>query len=452
MEATMNFPHAPRVSCARSMRCAVALLAIASSASLAFADVRVVNASSGPYTTIQAAISAAQDGDTLLVKPGSYAQFILDAKSLTIVADAGGSVNIGGACAVRNLNATQRAVLSGLTIAVPDNWNSPAPDHYASGLNVTNNAGEVRVDACTLIGRSTTNLLFSLGTGGDGARVAGNAGSVVLVACVATGGRGQGTHDLFAGSSAPGGSGVFVQDTRVALYNCTLTGGRGGDGFDGCGRGGHGAWLRTSTLSAGLITSGCQLTGGRGGDDWEDTLGDFTAPGSGGDGMELEGGTLAQIVEDVCAGGAAGVGIYCTPTLFPAGRGVGIGGAGSPFTFSTSKVVLGAPVVLREMNVLPITVRGQPGDHAYLFVSRGTAFNAIPSWHGVVLTQNANPPRSVILGTIPASGVLNANLTIPDLGPGVLARDLFLQAYRLDAAGSATLGNLAVVSVLDASF
>lgn len=415
--------------------------AVVASSSLAIADVRVVS-SSGPYTTIQSAITAAADGDMLLVKPGTYTSFILNAKSLTIVADTGGAVNIPGACIVRNLTASQHAVLSGLTIAVPDN-SSGTVGSWA-GLLVTNNAGEVRVNACTAIGGA--------GAGGDGVQVASNSGGVVLVGCTARGGRGEDAPVLFGGPPERGGSGVDCRDSRVALYDCTITGGRGGDGFDNSAQGGNGVWLRTSTAASGLFASGCQITGGRGGDDWENSLAEFTNPGWGGNGLELDGGTHAQFVACSFAGGAPGVGLFCTPVGYPPGPGLATHGTGSMFTFNTTKVVLGAPTVMRESSSLPITVAGHPGDRAYLFVSRGTSFNALPSWRGVLLTQNATPPRTMILGTIPPSGVLSASLAIPDLGPGVAARDTFLQAYRSDANGSITLGNLAVVSVLDSSY
>ncbi len=54
-------------------------LAASACARCAFADVLVVSATDGPYTTIQAAVTAAHDGDTLLVKPGSYSAFTVDA-------------------------------------------------------------------------------------------------------------------------------------------------------------------------------------------------------------------------------------------------------------------------------------------------------------------------------------------------------------------------------------
>jgi pectin methylesterase-like acyl-CoA thioesterase len=69
----MSFPDAP--------------LALALSAA-ALADVHVVDASGGgDFTTLQAAVNAAADGDTLLVRSGSYDGFLLTGKGLSIVAE-----------------------------------------------------------------------------------------------------------------------------------------------------------------------------------------------------------------------------------------------------------------------------------------------------------------------------------------------------------------------------
>src|SRR5262245_39846206 len=55
----------------------------------------VVKGAVGPvsdFTTIQAAVNAAADGDMVLVKSGTYADFTVSAKSLVIEADAGSSI------------------------------------------------------------------------------------------------------------------------------------------------------------------------------------------------------------------------------------------------------------------------------------------------------------------------------------------------------------------------
>ena len=77
---------------------------------------------------------------------------------------------------------------------------------------------------------------------------------------------------------------------------------------------------------------------------------------------------------------------------------------------------------------------------------------------GVQLVENA--PAGVgrpqaqavrILGTIPASGVLVTDLRVPDLGPGDVEDNLFLQVWRNSPIDGRMAGGFAALTVLDAS-
>jgi len=65
----------------------------------------VVDAGGGATYALQPAVDAADDGDTLLVKSGTYAWFAVSNKAIAIVGDAGALVHINGAVRVRNLAA-----------------------------------------------------------------------------------------------------------------------------------------------------------------------------------------------------------------------------------------------------------------------------------------------------------------------------------------------------------
>src|SRR5262245_13532469 len=91
------------------------LLGSAASAQAVF----VVAPAPGPgvfSTEIQPAIDAAVAGDLVLVKSGAYAGFTIDGKGVSVVADAGASVDVNGSESVTHVSASQHVLFRGLTI------------------------------------------------------------------------------------------------------------------------------------------------------------------------------------------------------------------------------------------------------------------------------------------------------------------------------------------------
>jgi hypothetical protein len=76
----------------------------------------------------------------------------------------------------------------------------------------------------------------------------------------------------------------------------------------------------------------------------------------------------------------------------------------------------------------------------------------MPSWRGAMIPVLRTPALSMILGTIPGSGVLDVSYQLPALPAGVASRDLFLQVWRRDADGSRTLGSFAAATILGAAY
>jgi parallel beta-helix repeat protein len=59
-----------------------------------YASANALTVGTGQYTTIQAAVNAAQPGDTVLIPPGTYSENVLVNKSLTIKSSAGAATTI----------------------------------------------------------------------------------------------------------------------------------------------------------------------------------------------------------------------------------------------------------------------------------------------------------------------------------------------------------------------
>src|SRR6185295_9138873 len=93
--------HALRSNLALAFASALGAFFLSTPAS---AGVLVVNAAGGaPYTTIQAAVDAAIDGDTVHVKAGNYTSFTISNKSISVAADAGAHPYISGGVRVQSL-------------------------------------------------------------------------------------------------------------------------------------------------------------------------------------------------------------------------------------------------------------------------------------------------------------------------------------------------------------
>src|SRR5687768_491954 len=68
---------------------------------------------SGDYAQINQAIVNSDDGDTILVRSGDYAPFVVPNIALEIVADEGATVTVHGYAAVTGLSADKAVLISG---------------------------------------------------------------------------------------------------------------------------------------------------------------------------------------------------------------------------------------------------------------------------------------------------------------------------------------------------
>ncbi|MEZ5963527.1 MAG: hypothetical protein R3F56_06745 [Planctomycetota bacterium] len=258
------------------------------------AQTYIVDASNGPgthFTDLPAAVSSVPDGASLRVRPGQYSQFVITAKSLSILGDSEASVRInaqsGSLITVRALAPAQQVVIRDVG----------SVQTYGPGAQIVveDCAGAVTFDTCTIAHsvsffgytaqpalqvRRSTNVHLRRIHGASGHPDASVADACVEFDSCQFAGRDQ----TVAG--AEGYAGLAVSHCRVSLRNCTIRGGAGGsDLYTSFGPGGPGLDAVDSTLD---LAPGNSLTGGSGGID-PAGFGCYTIMASGGPGLRMRG-------------------------------------------------------------------------------------------------------------------------------------------------------------------
>lgn len=411
-----------------------------------------VGPSGADFTQVQPAVDAAADGDLILVKPGSYAQFHVQDRGLTVVAEVPGSVSITGPVRVTDLAEGKRVALIDLSATATG----------TDALMLVGNEGSVRVRGGTWRAADKAEPAWVLPPAG--ARIL-NSPDVALRSMTLQGGDGVNLADLPFTWPAAGGAGLIAVDSGLALYHCTLIGGDGGgdhleEGYGG-GSGGHGLHLRGGFVH--LVSTTLQGgNGGDGGDDFDILFCDNGGQGgSGGHGVRLEGGAAWG------AGAAEGrwIAIEASGGLGAAGGFSGCGSDGSPGAPGQPVSVAGdavasdlpGPVVRLVADGLwrpgtpeTLTVIGTPGDQVVLALSPKAGFVPQLAKQGVLLL--GGKPALKPLGTIPAGGVLTHTWTQFPLPPGWEGRTLELQAWAGPTGGSIVLSAPATIAIVDAAF
>jgi hypothetical protein len=413
---------------------AAALFALA--LPLAAQKVWVVDQTMGPGAThadLPPAIAAAEDGDTVLVRPGTYAAFTLDGKGLVITADVTGFPKITGTLTVRNVPTGSAVVVRGLE-TVPDS----AVD---LGLLVEDCAGPVWVEKCKLRGSYSMRP--------DAARVLQSA-HVSFARCGLYGAPG------FATGSAgwPGGCGVRAEGSGVVLYDCEAFAGDGLWGDDIGGEGGHGIHLANGSTA---FAAGCLLDAGDGGgaDDDPDLFTGETICGycgHGGSGVILlDAASSATLLDNVYLPGQGGISTSA--------EGCPDGPPGQAITnYSSDAVVqlagearafrLGSPRHEGEATTLSFTA--EPGDLAFALASGAHGWAILPAFSGALLLDPALV--ALPMGTVPASGFLQSALAVPEMAdPTKLANTILVQSLFVTPALDVLLGPNSALTILDAS-
>ena len=389
-------------------------------------DVLLVDASGGgDFTDLQAAVDAAAEGDTILVRRPAdgtagqprFGPVVIEGKSLALVSARRGELVVGP-IEVRGLGPGQAVVLSGLTV----NEISSGLDGRVA-LSVRDCAGTVRVQDCFL-----WSWQDAVGRPGVALR---DAADVAITRSTVVGGRGD-------GRLAPGGPGVVAHSARVVVQDSAIHGGAGGDEmafFEDAfgGPGGTGLEAHASFVHV----SGGSVLGGTGGHAF---YGDPSEGGDGGIGIDASPDSTVYVLDADVQGGEGGSGTTLAGDPGPAVVGT--------VTFvAASARGLASPDRVEEGSAIALVLRGEPGEDVTLLRSGAARSRLVDPATGVV--QTAPPFERLALGTLPASGELEVALPAPDAPQGG-SLELVLQGSFVDPSGAVRLGPAAHVFVKDA--
>lgn len=408
----------------------------------AHGGVLVVDDGGGPGVThlsLQAAIDAAAEGDTILVRPGDYGFFTIDGKSLIVAADGLARPGLAGPCTIRNIGAAQSVTLRGLEheitfFALP-------------GLAISNSVGTVFAEDCSF---TSTNGSAHLGQAMTPAVTVAHSGRVVFARCELAAQDSVLGEGLTFLSVSNGPHGLQAVDSHVALYQCLV---RGAPSFALAGQGGHGAVVAGGTLFA----TGCQFIGNTGGPP-NTTFG--TPAGAGGDGVQLTNGlplsppiatapALGRFVDCTFSAGSGGPGAGSVPPG-PAGQPLAAlnGATALQFAGPTRSFSSTSPVHAGQSTTL--SFEAPAGELVFTAAALGAAASYVGSLQGTLVPSL--PFVFTALGTVPASGQLVLTIPLPALPAGAGALQVVHQAVFGVAPGSARLGSPSTLVLLDPAY
>jgi len=383
------------------------------------------------FVNLQTAVDYALEGDTLLIKDGTYGGFHIDGKSLTLVAEEGASATVNSLAEVTNLLVGQAVHLKGLK------FQSTASD----ALHLTDCTGVVELESCQVHGAN--------GPASVGIRLE-SVESVLMFRCSIRGGD-LNQPVVLDGTTSHGGDAIVSTDSNLFLVRCEVEGESGsnmdtypGDGGDG-GLGAH-------VLGGTFFAQDSSIQGGHGGKGFGTLVIGCGDGGNGNQGVLMEmdsvSGSIpsANVHNTNVAGGALGD-VYMTGQF---GCAVGLPGldwmvnAGSYNSTTGDSLEFVAPMVLRTDEWGFLTFRGNPGTAISLSYSTSIA----PLWNAIDLGIDAlSNPATVPIGAIPAWGTLNFAFQ-RRLPQGVLGRTYQLQAVG-SLGGITVLGDIVSLTLLD---
>lgn len=381
------------------------------------------------FTSLQAAIDAATDGDVILCREGHHGSAVVDGKGISIVADdpTDSGFHRIGSIEIRNVPQGAVTLVRGFQF---------------SDFSLLQAFPRIRVD-------SNAGAVILEDNQADKSRIAAaevtSSAAVVFTRCVLEGAKGNSMIGL-AGAPALRG----IQST-IHAYDSVFAGGDGGNDFSpdqlyggAPTNGGAGA----EVVGGSLFVSGTTLSGGDGGDLISGLFGGDHG-GDGGAGVVLTGGALLRRLNSPALAGPAG-----TPDLpqygEPGNPGeplVVIDGAVASIPEFARKLEITSPVREGESTTLSLT--GQPNEPVWLLFSLDAQPFFASSLRGALIP--ALPVTLLSLGQQNGSGNLALPVSIPNsiLPPGVEAVVVHVQVMLAGSSGPILLSSPSALFVLD---
>lgn len=398
-----------------------------------WADVLVVDAAGGPgsdFTNLQAAVTAAADGDTLLLRDGTYAPIQIVGKGLNVLAD-GDDVHVNffvsgagasSSISVSSLGASQQVVLRGLQCNF--------------GVRVDTCAGTVWLDEIVVTGGASL-----CPSAVPGARIL-ESSDVIVTNCSL---RGELGNDGWNTSTTPG-AGLLATGSTVQLWDTALEGGWGNDEYTFFGTlppqpGAPGLLLQDSLVTV----YGGTIFGGEGGLDSPVCGGEHAI---GGPGVRFaDAASTLRRCDTTIGGGQANLFPLCPGETGPAGPAVD--GTGAIVDLPGAARGLRATSPVRSGELLSFDVTGMPGEIPVLFVS--TVQETVPVDPFGVLVVEIPPAEILVLDALPASGHGSLSFAAPAIGGRTSAR-YYVQVLAVAPGPAVQLGAGSTVFVLDPAF
>lgn len=372
---------------------------------------------SADFASIDAAVAAAPEGSTILVRQGVYGAFSVTDKALSIVAEAGAYVYVFGSTNLSTLAAGKTLVLRGLNLT---------NNNVTEVLTVEDCAGTVWLEDLAV---ESTGAPFVPGEAA--ARIEDSV--VVLSRC----------RIEPAPTTAPAlvpPAALLARSSQLHLFETTVTGAPGGHDLASSGPGGAALVLEEGFLLAAAST----LQGGQGGLAGNTLFGcSGQVSGGGGPGLVVSGGE-AHLLGGALAGGSGGAALGSC-TVGSQGQPVELsGGTLESVSWPAHGFSVTSPV--RASAASSATFQGGAGELAWVIFSDSATALFLPQVLGTLVLDL--PLGILPAGTLDPSGQARLPLA-PALPSGAPSQRFLLQSLFLDPAnGAFTLSTPSALVVL----